>query len=90
MSVKDEVLKELENNKGDYISGGQLADNLGVSRNSVWKAIKALEKSGYEINAIPNKGYCLAEKKIFYLHTVLNNIKKSPFGYICFFFCYIH
>ena len=62
MSVKDEVLKELENNKGDYISGGQLADNLGVSRNSVWKAIKALEKSGYEINAIPNKGYCLAEK----------------------------
>ena len=62
MSVKDEVLKELENNKGDYISGGQLAENLGVSRNSVWKAIKALEKSGYEINAIPNKGYCLAEK----------------------------
>lgn len=43
MSVKDEVLKELENNKGDYISGAQLADNLGVSRNSVWKAIKALE-----------------------------------------------
>ena len=62
MSVKDEVLKELENNKGDYISGGQLAANLGVSRNSVWKAIKALEKSVYEINAIPNKGYCLAEK----------------------------
>ena len=43
MSVKDEVLKELENNKGDYISGGQLADNLGVSRNSVWKAIKAFQ-----------------------------------------------
>ena len=73
MSVKDEVLKELENNKGDYISGGQLADNLGVSRNSVWKAIKALEKSGYEINAIP-RVIALQKKMIFYLHTVLNNI----------------
>lgn len=62
MSVKDEVLRQLENNKGNYISGGQLAENLGVSRNSIWKAIKSLEKNGYEIGAIPNKGYCLEEK----------------------------
>ena len=77
MSVKDEVLKELENNKGDYISGGQLADNLGVSRNSVWKAIKALEKSGYEINAIPNKGYCLAEKnEILSSYSIKQHLKN--------------
>lgn len=62
MSVKDEVLKQLENHKGNYISGGQLAENLGVSRNSIWKAIKSLEKNGYQIDAIPNRGYCLAEK----------------------------
>lgn len=61
MSVKDEVLKQLENNKGSYISGGQLAENLNVSRNSIWKAIKSLEKSGYQIDAIPNRGYCLSE-----------------------------
>lgn len=61
MSVKDEVLKQLENNKGSYISGGQLAGNLGVSRNSIWKAIKSLEKNGYQINAVPNRGYCLAK-----------------------------
>ena len=59
MSIKDEVLKQLEENKGEYISGGQLATNLNVSRNSIWKAIKTLEKDGYSINAIPNKGYCL-------------------------------
>lgn len=41
---KDEVLKQLEENKGEYISGGQLATNLNVSRNSIWKAIKTLEK----------------------------------------------
>lgn len=62
MSVKDEVLKQLENHKGTYISGGQLAENLGVSRNSIWKAIKSLEKNGYEINAVPNRGYCLEEQ----------------------------
>lgn len=62
MSVKDEVLKQLENNKGNYISGEQLAKTLGVSRNSVWKAIKTLEKNGYQIDAVPNRGYCLAEK----------------------------
>ena len=78
MSVKDEVLKELENNKGDYISGGQLGDNLGVSRNSVWKAIKALEKSGYEINAIPNKGYCLAEKNDILSSYSIKQHLKNP------------
>lgn len=60
MSIKDEVLKELELHKGDYISGGELASVLGVSRNAIWKAIKVLEKNGYTIDAIPNKGYCLA------------------------------
>ncbi len=61
MSVKNMVLEQLENNKGSYISGGQLAAALSVSRNSIWKAIKSLEKDGYLIEAIPNRGYCLAE-----------------------------
>lgn len=60
MSIKDEVLKELESHKGAYISGGDLASSLGVSRNAIWKSIKFLEKKGYIIDAIPNKGYCLA------------------------------
>lgn len=68
----------MKNNKGDYISGGQLADNLGVSRNSVWKAIKALEKSGYEINAIPNKGYCLAEKNDILSSYSIKQHLKNP------------
>lgn len=60
MSIRDEVLKQLEEHKGEYISGGDLSSALGVSRNAVWKSIKSLEKDGYEINAVPNKGYCLA------------------------------
>ncbi len=60
MKIKDAVLQQLEENKGSYISGATLASALGVSRNAVWKSIKSLEKSGYQIHAVPNKGYCLS------------------------------
>ena len=59
MAVKDKVLRDLENNRGKYISGEALAGSLGVTRNSVWKAIKSLEGQGYEILGVPNKGYML-------------------------------
>ncbi len=59
MSVKDRVLKELENNRGKYISGEELAGLLGVSRNSVWKSVKHLQENGYEVIGVPNKGYML-------------------------------
>jgi len=61
MAVKDRVLKELEYNRGKYISGEELAGSLGVSRNSVWKAVKNLQDQGYEILGVPNKGYSLNE-----------------------------
>lgn len=61
LSVKDNVLKYLEDNRGTYISGEQLADVLGVSRTSVWKAIKKLQEGGFSIDAVSNKGYMLME-----------------------------
>ena len=36
MSVKDKTLSVLENNKGNYISGADLAKELSVSRNAIW------------------------------------------------------
>ncbi|MEG2781648.1 MAG: biotin--[acetyl-CoA-carboxylase] ligase [Oscillospiraceae bacterium] len=60
MNVKQCTLKVLENHKGQYISGQELAQQLSVSRNSVWKSVKSLREEGYEISAVPNKGYCLA------------------------------
>lgn len=60
MAVKDEVLKTLEENKGFFISGGELAAALGVSRNAVWKAVGALGSAGYTIESVTGKGYRLA------------------------------
>lgn len=59
MKVKEQVLLILQSNKGCYISGEQMAEKLYVSRNAVWKAIKALREDGFGIDAVTNKGYML-------------------------------
>ncbi len=57
MTVKQEVIKYMMEHKGVPFSGAKIASALGVSRNSVWKAISALRKEGYEINGTTNRGY---------------------------------
>ncbi len=59
MKTKDKVLNLLRANCNAYISGQEIAENLFMTRAAVWKAIKALRESGYEIEAVNNKGYCL-------------------------------
>lgn len=61
MTIKEKVLTFLEENRGQHISGAKMAELLEVSRNAIWKSIKQLEKEGYQINAVTNKGYCLSE-----------------------------
>ena len=60
MELKQQILRILEENRGISISGTKLANELSVTRSAVWKAIKALQKEGYCITAVTNKGYCLA------------------------------
>ena len=60
MRIQDAVLDALEKNRGEKLSGEQLASSLGVSRNAVWKAIQKLEEAGHKIRAVPKRGYTLA------------------------------
>ncbi len=59
MELKEQVLKLLESNRGASISGAKLANELFVTRSTIWKIIKVLQKEGYYIEAVTNKGYCL-------------------------------
>ena len=59
MTVQDHLRELLEANKDVFFSGEEIARQLGVSRNAIWKAIKSLQSDGYPIDAVPNKGYCL-------------------------------
>lgn len=61
MSVKTELLSILEANREKDLSGEELAKKMGVSRTSIWKAVKALKNEGYEIEAANNRGYRLQE-----------------------------
>lgn len=54
--MKSEILEALRETDG-YVSGQDLCNKFGVSRTAVWKAIKQLKEAGYEIEAVPNKGY---------------------------------
>ena len=47
MAVKDKVLAALEQARGERLSGGRLAETLGVSRAAVHKAISTLRADGY-------------------------------------------
>jgi BirA family transcriptional regulator, biotin operon repressor / biotin---[acetyl-CoA-carboxylase] ligase len=74
LNVKQHVLSVLENNKGKNVSGAKLAQELSISRNAVWKSIKALENEGYSITAVTNKGYCLSED-----NDILSNESIMPY-----------
>ena len=47
--------------KNDYVSGEDLAQQLHVSRTSIWKGIQTLEKKGLIIESARHHGYKLLE-----------------------------
>ena len=58
MSTRNDVLATLMA-ETEALSGERLARRLGISRNSVWKAIEQLRAEGYCIDAVTNRGYKL-------------------------------
>ncbi len=60
MDTKERILALLEEQKGKYISGEEIAKELSLTRTAIWKAMAGLKKDGHEIIALRNKGYCLS------------------------------
>lgn len=59
MTTKERVLSILTSADGVFVSGAELARQLGISRNSVWKAVNALRADGFEIESVTNRGHRL-------------------------------
>ena len=57
MTIREKALEVL--GRGETVSGEQLAKELGVSRNAVWKVMNRLREGGYKIDAVTNRGYRL-------------------------------
>lgn len=60
-STRNQLIELLYAHTSDFISGQKLADQLGLSRNAIWKHMKELEKDGYEVEARPRKGYRIVQ-----------------------------
>ena len=58
-NTRDKILELFRNQPDDYVSGADVCQELGISRTAVWKHIHHLRDNGYEIDAIPSRGYRL-------------------------------
>lgn len=74
--MKAEILKELRT-RGDFVSGQELCEKLGVSRTAVWKGIQKLRGEGYEIEAVQNRGYRLAGMADVLNQDELESLRKT-------------
>lgn len=57
----DQVLRLLRQHADAFLSGAELSACLGVSRTAVWKQIGVLRDAGYQIEAVPSRGYRLRQ-----------------------------
>ena len=58
--MNDQKILDILTQTTEYVSGQALAEELGVSRQAVWKEIKSLRSRGYDIESVTNRGYRLA------------------------------
>lgn len=57
--MREKILDVLRSNSPEPISGEELSNRFNVSRTAIWKHMQVLKQEGYEITALPKKGYVL-------------------------------
>lgn len=75
METKERVLNILYG-KAEPVSGAEIAALLGISRNSVWKAINGLKAQGYGVSAT-SYGYMLENAKDFDAYAIKRHLKRA-------------
>ncbi|MBI3852609.1 MAG: biotin--[acetyl-CoA-carboxylase] ligase [Verrucomicrobia bacterium] len=59
MTTDAQILSARRAARDDGVSGGDLAQTLGISRAAIWARIEELRSFGYDIEASPHRGYRL-------------------------------
>ena len=73
------VLTLLQESGGAFRSGEAMSQELGITRAAVWKQIKRLRESGYEIEAVTNLGYRLkGSPERLDAERILEMLKEHP------------
>ena len=79
--IKYRILDTLRENEGKVVSGGELANTLGVSRTAVWKQIVSLQNEGYKIESVPNKGYRLCASEVYSAYEINHRLTTQVIGH---------
>jgi BirA family biotin operon repressor/biotin-[acetyl-CoA-carboxylase] ligase len=58
-NAQEEIISLLREKAGQFVSGEEFSQTLGVSRTAVWKHIRHLREMGYSIEAVTSRGYRL-------------------------------
>lgn len=78
-ATQKKLIKKLAD--GQFFSGQQLADELGVSRTSIWNYLKSLESIGFQLHAVKGKGTRLESPiELFDKSLILADITKGQEG----------
>ncbi|WP_096200909.1 biotin--[acetyl-CoA-carboxylase] ligase [Bacillus sp. FJAT-45350] len=60
--MRQKLLEILLEHEDGFVSGQKISELLGCSRTAIWKHIEELRKSGYELEAVPRKGYRIVSR----------------------------
>lgn len=71
--MKKTILDMLRSAGESFVSGENIADRLKVSRTAVWKHIRGLRKSGYDIQSSERLGYKLTGTPDLLLPEIIQN-----------------
>lgn len=55
------IVREFLAADGEFVSGNQLAELIGVSRVSIWQYMEKLKSQGFDFEAVRSKGYRLTQ-----------------------------
>ena len=58
---RQDVLALLREQEGAFVSGEEISHRLGLSRAAIWKALDALRREGYTVEARTGRGYRLLD-----------------------------
>jgi len=81
-SIRAQLLLPFLRAKGQFISGAELGQRLGISRVSIHKHLEQIRSEGFVFSAIRNKGYRMEEEP-FHFHPDLMEalLDKEPVPY---------
>ena len=77
MDTKVQVLNILNENEGSFVSGERMANEIGVSRMAISKAVATLIEQGHNIEAVKHKGYRFDGKNDIFSEESLRAVLKD-------------